>query len=62
LNEEVQRQNVQHPGPNNAPTVHPPAEQVSKVFRPPMPAPKPAQAPPEKQVQGQQQKQVQKKQ
>jgi hypothetical protein len=62
LNEEVQRQNVQHPGPNNAPTVHPPAEQVSKVFRPPTPASNPATVPPQRQAQAPQQKQPQKKQ
>jgi hypothetical protein len=62
LNEEVQRQNVQHPGPNNAPTVHPPAEQVSKVFRPPTPASNPATVPSQRQAQAPQQKQSQKKQ
>jgi hypothetical protein len=62
LNEEVQRQNVQHSGPNNAPAVHPPAEQVSKVFRPPTPASNPATVPSQRQAQAPQQKQPQKKQ
>ena len=62
LNEEVQRQNVQHPGPNNAPAIHPSAEQVSKVFRPPTPASNPTAVPSQRQSQASQQKQPQKKQ